>query len=148
MKIRCVVACTASDGTPDFYGCVVEVSQEQYDEGAHYDAARFLATEEDYEGPMVVYDEKDGPAFLFRAAFPEDEPGEEGPYGAAVSAARKLLALAEEVVKDYEDAADWKDARPRLRRLASEGVRDGRAALAAIDRLEAEGLGLTEGGGG
>ena len=70
MKIRCVVACTNSEGTPDFFQCVVECTKEQYENGDHYDAARDFAREESYEGPdMVVFDEKDGPQFLFVELF-------------------------------------------------------------------------------
>lgn len=65
MEIRCVVACTQSDGVPGFYICKVIVGGEGYDEGVHYDAAKEKAEAERYDGPMVVYDENDGPAWLF-----------------------------------------------------------------------------------
>lgn len=69
MDIKCVVAATNAQGSPDFYPVVVEVTQEQYDEGEHYEIAMGLATDQGYEGDMVVFDENDGPAFLFENLF-------------------------------------------------------------------------------
>jgi hypothetical protein len=65
MDIRCVVACKNASGQPDFFGCTLTATQEEYDNGEHYDAAAVAAEEEGYEGPFVVYDENDGPAWLF-----------------------------------------------------------------------------------
>ncbi|NDD54932.1 hypothetical protein EBZ39_13890 [bacterium] len=65
MTVRCVVACRNAEGTPDFYFCRVECTEKQYDVGMHYDVAEEQARDEGYEGPMVVYDENDGPEFLF-----------------------------------------------------------------------------------
>jgi hypothetical protein len=39
-----------------------------------------------------------------------------------VSAAPDLLALAEEVAKEYEDSADWKDAIGKLQRMANSAI--------------------------
>jgi len=65
MEIKCVVACRNAEGASDFYFCKVECSEEQYDVGDHYELAEDWAREEGYEGPMVVFDENDGPDFLF-----------------------------------------------------------------------------------
>lgn len=59
-----------------------------------------------------------------RANFPEPvSQGEMRANARLISAAPDLLALAEEVAKEYEDAADWKDACERLRRMAAAAVR-------------------------
>ena len=65
MRIKCVVAGTNANGSPDFYFCTVECSEGDYNEGRHYDVARRSARDEGYEGEMVVFDEHDGPDFLF-----------------------------------------------------------------------------------
>lgn len=65
MIVKCVVACRNASGESDFYFCKVKCSQDQYDVGEHYDMAENHAREEGYEGPMVVFDENDGPSFLF-----------------------------------------------------------------------------------
>lgn len=65
MKKKCVVACTNANGESDFFFCIVEGSQEQIDNGDHYDTAKDYAVESGYEGEMVVFDEDDGPKFLF-----------------------------------------------------------------------------------
>lgn len=63
--IRCVVACTNASGEPDFYFCKVRCSPEELDIGHHYDLAEERATQEGYGGSMTVFDENDGPAWLF-----------------------------------------------------------------------------------
>jgi hypothetical protein len=65
MFIKCVVACLNAEGASDFYFCKVECRQEQYDNGEHYNIAENQAWSEGYEGPMVTFDENDGPNFLF-----------------------------------------------------------------------------------
>lgn len=65
MKIKCVVACRNAEGVSDFYFCIVECNQEEYDVGKHYDIAENAALENGYEGPFVTYDENDGPNWLF-----------------------------------------------------------------------------------
>lgn len=69
MKIRCVVSCRDANGIPSFYPCTVEVTEEQYKEGDHYDEADVLATDAGYEDVGLVYDENDGPKFLFDNLF-------------------------------------------------------------------------------
>ena len=68
MLINCVVAATNASGEPDFYFVKVRCSRDQYcgeDGGAHYDAAKTAARDKGYEGEMVVFDENDGPRWLF-----------------------------------------------------------------------------------
>jgi hypothetical protein len=69
MQIKCVVAYRNSEGVPDFYSCTVRCSKSQYDNGDHYDMAEDRARDADYEGPMVVYDEKDGQRWMFNHFF-------------------------------------------------------------------------------
>jgi len=69
MKIRCVVACVNSTGKPDFFGVVITCTRNVMKAGGHYDKAKRKATDCDCEGPMVVYDEGDGPAWLFEHVF-------------------------------------------------------------------------------
>jgi hypothetical protein len=74
MKINCVIAVTADrSGSPNFASVTVECSQEQYDSGDHYDAARNWASGEGYDGPFVVYDQNDGPAWLLDHFPPDDD---------------------------------------------------------------------------
>jgi hypothetical protein len=65
MHIRCAVACQGFDG-PAFYFCVVRCTRAQYDEGEHYEAAKDQAVLAGYDEPMVPFDEKDGPRWLFK----------------------------------------------------------------------------------
>lgn len=69
--VKCIVACTNAEGSPDFYPCMVEVTQEQFDNGDHYDIAKDLAVDQRYEGEMVVFDEEDGPAWFFEKVWNE-----------------------------------------------------------------------------
>lgn len=50
------VACTASDGSPAVPFYEVEVTQDQYDLGEHYDMAIEQAMEARYERPFVPFD--------------------------------------------------------------------------------------------
>jgi hypothetical protein len=73
MKLRCAVAATTADGTPGFFFLRINCSNRDYNDGGHYDYAKEEAEEHGYEGEMVVFDENDGPEWLF-ADFPEDAP--------------------------------------------------------------------------
>lgn len=64
MIVRMVVAAHGFDG-PDLYFCKVECSQEQYDDGEHYDIAKSAAKENGYDEPMVAFDENDPPKAMF-----------------------------------------------------------------------------------
>lgn len=59
MILRMIVAGTNPNGEPDLFFCKVECSQKDYQEGNHYDAAKRLASDEDWEQPFVAFDEKD-----------------------------------------------------------------------------------------
>ena len=63
--IKCAIAAMNLAGDPDFFFCIVKCSQEQYYNGEHYDRAKAEAKELSYEGEMVVFDENDGPKWLF-----------------------------------------------------------------------------------
>lgn len=59
MKVKCVVGCHDHDG-PNFYFAIVDCSQEQYDNGEHYEAAEGIIRENyDVDGPFWVADEHD-----------------------------------------------------------------------------------------
>lgn len=57
--IKMVVLATNSEGSPEFHTCSVEVTQEQYDNGDHYDLAKENADFNGYEEPMIAFDERD-----------------------------------------------------------------------------------------
>lgn len=69
IKIKCVVSCVDANGTPTFFPCIVELTLDHYNEGQHYDLAKLMALEENYEQIGIVYDENDGPDFLFEHYF-------------------------------------------------------------------------------
>lgn len=64
MIVNMVVAAQGFAG-PDLYFCKVECSQEQYDNGEHYDAAHSAAKKNGYDGSMVAFDENDPPKAMF-----------------------------------------------------------------------------------
>jgi hypothetical protein len=70
VNIKCVVTCRDANGTPTFFPCVVDCGQEEYDNGEHYECARAMAEDHRYEDPGLVFDENDGPAWLFEKLFP------------------------------------------------------------------------------
>jgi hypothetical protein len=79
MTVKCVVVCVAADGLPTLAAYEIECTQDEYDNGEHYDTARFMAEKAGYEqtSRAVVIDEYDGPAWLFANAFPiPPRPGE------------------------------------------------------------------------
>ena len=65
MEFKCVVACHNASGEPDLYFVRVSCSEGEYDNGEHYERAEDAAYEKGYSAPMVVFDENDGPGFLF-----------------------------------------------------------------------------------
>jgi len=58
MIVRCVVAAVNSNGEPDLYFVKVVCTQEQFDNGAHYEAALQSAEDEGFD-PALAYDEQD-----------------------------------------------------------------------------------------
>ncbi len=69
VSVRCVVSCLDSNGVPAFYPVTVHCTPEQYADGVCYREARAAAEESGYEEVGVVYDENDGPDWLFKECF-------------------------------------------------------------------------------
>lgn len=65
MDIKCVVATYNAAGEPDFYFCKVRCSDPEYNDGDHYGKAIAAALDDGYGEQFVVFDENDGPAWLF-----------------------------------------------------------------------------------
>lgn len=65
MEVKCVVACHNMSGEPDLFFCKVDCIGQDYGNGVHYEKAEEYAQEQGYSGPMVVFDENDGPNALF-----------------------------------------------------------------------------------
>lgn len=59
LTIRCVLACRNSEGAPDLFPAIVDCTQEQYDNGEHYEAVESSASEAGYEEPYLCFDEND-----------------------------------------------------------------------------------------
>ena len=58
MIMPCFVAAINSNGEPSFYFVKIDCTQEQFDNGNHYDAAMQKARDEGYE-PHLAYDAVD-----------------------------------------------------------------------------------------
>lgn len=54
-----MVACTNACGEPDLYFVIISCSEEQYNNGDHYQYTELCAMDEGYEGPFVCFDEND-----------------------------------------------------------------------------------------
>jgi hypothetical protein len=65
LKVTCVVACSDSSGVPSFFRTQVQCTKDDLNNGRHYDVAKAKARESCYSGDMVVFDENDGPQWLF-----------------------------------------------------------------------------------
>jgi hypothetical protein len=57
--VKVAVLCHNSNGVPEFHTCTPEVTQEQIDNGEHYDLAKENAANNGYEEPMLAFDAKD-----------------------------------------------------------------------------------------
>jgi hypothetical protein len=57
-QVKCIVSCLNSNGEPDLYFIVIECTDEQYNDGDHYDAAKAQCEEDGYES-YLAYDEND-----------------------------------------------------------------------------------------
>jgi hypothetical protein len=66
MKIKCAIVCTEAGGSPTIIFREVTVSQANYDLGNHYDKAKYKALKDGYEAPMIVFDELEGPHWLWK----------------------------------------------------------------------------------
>ena len=62
-----VSACMSASGTPDFALNRVEVTQEEYENGVHYDLVEQRLARAGYEEPYVHFDEGEAPRFLVPA---------------------------------------------------------------------------------
>lgn len=67
-EIRVVVACHGGDG-PLLVPLTILCSPRDYKYGLHYERAIEAAREERYDSPFVVFDERDGPSWLFKKLF-------------------------------------------------------------------------------
>ena len=70
IQVKCVVTCRDARGVPALYPCVITCNAEKYDAGDHYDMAKAMAEDAGYENVGIVYDENDGPAWLFDNLWP------------------------------------------------------------------------------
>ncbi len=57
-SIRCIVAATNANGEPDLYFVMVYATEEQINNGEHYEVACAKACEEGYDA-VLAYDERD-----------------------------------------------------------------------------------------
>ncbi len=64
-KLKCVVACADARGMALFHATTFHCTEAQYRTGNHKEQAKLNAMAAGYTGAMVVFDERDGPAFLF-----------------------------------------------------------------------------------
>jgi hypothetical protein len=56
---KVIVLCTNSNGEPEFHSCAPEATQQQIDDGAHYDLAKENAGFNGYSEPMMAFDAND-----------------------------------------------------------------------------------------
>lgn len=56
--IKCVVACVNSNGEPDFFFVKISGTEEQINDGNHYEKAKTFCDSEGYES-FLAYDEND-----------------------------------------------------------------------------------------
>jgi hypothetical protein len=63
-----------------------------------------------------------GDKYIASVGNSDDAPWQQDADAAVVAASTDLLALAVEVAKEYEDAADWKDAIGRLQKMARAAI--------------------------
>lgn len=58
-NVKVVVLATNPEGSPAFFHVTVLINDEQYSNGVHYDTAKACAEINDYEEPMIAFDEND-----------------------------------------------------------------------------------------
>lgn len=56
---KVIVLCINSEGAPEFHTCTPAVTQEQMEQGRHYELAKENAADNGYEEPMMAFDEND-----------------------------------------------------------------------------------------
>lgn len=62
--LKMIVAGTDAMGTPDMFFCKLKTTEEEVEEGLHYERAKVIAKDNGYGGPFVVWDEDDAPQVL------------------------------------------------------------------------------------
>ena len=66
-RILVISACMRRYGTPDFALNEVEVSQDEYENGVHYDRAEERLFADGFEEPFVHFGDSEAPPFLIPA---------------------------------------------------------------------------------
>lgn len=64
LSVKMLVACSNANGSPELLPLNVLVTQDEYDLGYHYDAARIYCDVNGYEGPYVCFDNTEIPSFI------------------------------------------------------------------------------------
>ncbi len=72
-QIKVVVAVTNASGEPDFWSCLVSGTQEDFDSGLHYDAAKDEASNRGYD-PYLAYEENDPGFAMLKVAWESQLP--------------------------------------------------------------------------
>jgi hypothetical protein len=80
VPVTLVSACMRADGTPGFALTLVEVTQEEHENGVHYYLAEAELLQAGYEEPFVHFDENEAPPFLLPAV--QQHLGREAPAAA------------------------------------------------------------------
>jgi len=57
LRKKVVVLATNANGEAEFYRTTVEVTEDEYDLGMHYDKAQGIAEAEGYEAPFMCFDQ-------------------------------------------------------------------------------------------
>jgi hypothetical protein len=74
--IKCAVFCNNSQGEPDIFFCQLKATEEEFENGEHYDAAEELAVKGGYE-PHLACDENDPAGAVMQLAVWESVPEHE-----------------------------------------------------------------------
>ena len=74
--IKCIVAAHNASGEPDLYFCRVRCTEQQFENGSHYECAESAARENGYGPTAVVFDEADSAGKALLALFAWDSAGE------------------------------------------------------------------------
>jgi len=65
-KVKCVVFGRNAGGEPDAYCTTITVTEEQYQDGRHYDDAEAEASGEGFD-PAIVADQNDNVEYILKA---------------------------------------------------------------------------------
>lgn len=99
-----VVMCRNAEGAPDFHTCGCAVTQEEYDEGMHYDMAMKNATDNGFENVCMAFDASDSAAQQMRQIAQFICPSDDIAVPRHILAA--LLDMAKEHVEDIESGIE------------------------------------------